>query len=95
MGLHHRSDLPPLLQALPRSLAKASGLGLTNEGADPSVKPMADSSYLRDKADQALRLARDSTDPMLQKSLTELALEYSARAAAIEALALGEDPEAD
>jgi hypothetical protein len=56
---------------------------------------MADSSYLRDKADQARRLARDSTDPMLQKSLTELALEYSVRAAAIEAQALGEDPEAD
>jgi hypothetical protein len=56
---------------------------------------MADASHFRDKAEQCLRLARDSTDPSLVKNLTELALEYSARAAAIEALALGEDPEED
>jgi hypothetical protein len=56
---------------------------------------MADALYFRDKAEHALRLAHDSTDPMLQNGLTELALEYSARAAAIEAVALGKDPEED
>jgi hypothetical protein len=54
---------------------------------------MADSSYFRTRAEQALRLANDSTDPVLQKSLIELAREYLARAAAIEGKALGEDPE--
>jgi hypothetical protein len=54
---------------------------------------MADPLYFREKAEQALRLARDSTDPMLAKSLKELAVEYIARANAIEASALGEDPE--
>jgi hypothetical protein len=53
---------------------------------------MADSSYFRDKAEQALRLARDSTDQMLVKSLTELTIEHSARADAIEAATLGKDP---
>jgi hypothetical protein len=52
---------------------------------------VADASYFRDKAEQAMRLARDSTDPVLQKSLTELALEYFARAVAIESGALGQD----
>ena len=56
---------------------------------------MAESSYYRDKAEQAMRLAKDSTDPVLQKSLTELALEYFSRAVAIETQALGEDPEDD
>jgi hypothetical protein len=59
------------------------------------VSLMADSAYFRDKAAQALRLASDSTDPMLQKSLTELAAEYTARAIAIEALTLGKDPDDD
>jgi hypothetical protein len=54
---------------------------------------MADSSYFREKAEQALRLARDSTDPILVKSLTEFAAEYLARAAAIESIELGMDPE--
>jgi hypothetical protein len=54
---------------------------------------MADSSYLREKAGQCLRLARDSTDPMLIKSLTELAAEYSARAIAADAAAFGKGPE--
>jgi hypothetical protein len=54
---------------------------------------MADPLYLREKAEQALRLARDSTDPMLAKSLTELAREYLAQANAIEGTTLGEDPE--
>jgi hypothetical protein len=44
---------------------------------------------------QALRLASDSTDPMLQKSLIELAAEYTARAIAMEALPLGQDPDHD
>jgi hypothetical protein len=56
---------------------------------------MTDSSYYRDKAEQAMRLAKDSTDPVLQKSLTELALEYLSQAVAIEAQALGEDPDDD
>ena len=54
---------------------------------------MADASYLRDRAEQALRLAKDSTDPVLQKSLTELAVEYLARAAAIDGLSLSKDPD--
>jgi hypothetical protein len=53
---------------------------------------MADSSYLRDKAEQALRLARQNTDPMLVKSLTELAHQYLAQADAIDGVALGDDP---
>jgi hypothetical protein len=60
-----------------------------------SGEPVADASYFRDKAEQAMRLSRDSTDPMLQKSLTELALEYFARAVAIEAGAFGQDPDDD
>jgi hypothetical protein len=55
---------------------------------------MADSSYFRDKAEQAMRLAKDTSDPVLQRSLTELALEYFSRAVAIEA-AFGEDPDDD
>ena len=54
---------------------------------------MSDPSYFREKADQCLRLARDSTDPMLVQSLTELALEYAARAAAIDGLVSGKAPE--
>jgi hypothetical protein len=54
---------------------------------------MAKSSYFLDKASQALRLARDSTDPGLIRSLTDLAAHYTARASAIEAS--GEDPEDD
>jgi hypothetical protein len=53
---------------------------------------MADSSYFREKAEQCRRLARDSTDPILIKGLTDLALEYFAQAVAIEAKALGNDP---
>jgi hypothetical protein len=60
-----------------------------------------DHSHLRDKAEQALRLARDSTDQVLVKSLIEVAAEYLGRADAIDlvkslkevAAALGEDPE--
>jgi hypothetical protein len=60
-----------------------------------SGEQVADASYFRDKAEQAMRLARDSTDPALQKSLTELALEYFSRAVAIEAGALGQDSDDD
>ena len=56
---------------------------------------MPDTSYFREKAEQCLRLARESTDPMFVNSLTELAQEYNAQANAIEASALGEDPEDD
>ena len=60
---------------------------------------MTDSSYLRDKAEQALRLARDITDQVLVKSLIEAAAESLGRADAIDlveglkdvAAALGED----
>jgi hypothetical protein len=54
---------------------------------------MADSSYYRDKAEQALRLARQNTEPMLVKSLTELAQHYLAQADAIDGAAFGKDPE--
>jgi hypothetical protein len=56
---------------------------------------MADALYFRDRAEQAMRLAKDSTAPVLTASLTELALEYFARAAAIEAQAFGKDPDED
>ncbi len=63
---------------------------------------MTDSSYLRDRAEQALRLARDSTDQVLVKSHIEVAAEYLGRADAIDlvtslkevAAALGGDIEA-
>ena|ERR1700730_12211464 len=42
--------------------------------------PMADTSYFREKAEQCLRLARESTDSMSANSLTELAQEYTAQA---------------
>jgi thiamine monophosphate synthase len=54
---------------------------------------MADCSYFREKAEQCRRLARDSTDPVLIEGLTDLALEYFAQAVAIEAKALGKDPD--
>lgn len=52
---------------------------------------MSDPSYFRDRAGQCLHLARDSTDPMLVQSLTELAAEYVARAIAMEAMSPSED----
>jgi hypothetical protein len=55
-------------------------------------EPMADSSYFRDKAEKALRLARQNTDPMLIKSLRELAHEYLAQADATDGTARGDDP---
>lgn len=62
---------------------------------------MAYSSYLRDKAEQALRLARDNTDQVLVKSLIKVAAESLGRADAIDlvkylqevAATLGKDPE--
>jgi hypothetical protein len=56
---------------------------------------MADSSYYRDRADQALRLARDGTDPLLIKTLKAFAAECNAKADAIDGVALGEDPDPD
>jgi hypothetical protein len=56
---------------------------------------MADSSFYREQAARALRLARDSTDPVLRDSLTELAREYNTRADALDGVALGKDPEDD
>jgi len=53
---------------------------------------MADASYFRDKAEQAMRLAKESTDPVLTADLTQLALEYFSRAVAAEAQVLGNDP---
>ena len=60
---------------------------------DRAVSRMADASYFRDKAEQAMRLAKESTDSVLAASLTELALDYFSRAAVIEAQVLGKDPE--
>ena len=56
---------------------------------------MTDSTFYRDKAAQALRLARDSTDPVLVKSLTEMAREYIARADVLDRVVLGKDPNDD
>jgi hypothetical protein len=56
---------------------------------------MADSSFYREKAEQALRLARGSTDPVLIESLNEMAREYIARADAIDGAVLGMDPNDD
>jgi hypothetical protein len=41
-------------------------------------------SYFREQADRCRRLARDSTDPVLQLSLRRLADEYKMRADEIE-----------
>jgi hypothetical protein len=54
---------------------------------------MAASSYFRDRAEQALRLSKDSTDPTLIKRLREFGQEYLTRADAIDSSALGADPE--
>jgi hypothetical protein len=56
---------------------------------------MVDSSFYRDKAEQAFRLARESTDPVLIESLNEMAREYIARADALDGVVLGEDPKDD
>ena len=56
---------------------------------------MADPTFYRDKAEQALRLARGSTDLVLIDSLKEMAREYLARADAIDGVALGQDPDDD
>jgi hypothetical protein len=55
---------------------------------------METSLYLREKAEQARRLARDSTDCSLQISLRRLADEYDTRAdeRLDEEIALGMDP---
>jgi hypothetical protein len=42
-----------------------------------------------------MRLAKDSTDPVLSHNLTEFALDYLARAALLEAVSLGKDPDDD
>jgi hypothetical protein len=52
---------------------------------------MTDASHFR--AEQALSLAQQNTDPLLIKSLTALAAEYSARADIIEGSAFWKDPE--
>jgi hypothetical protein len=54
---------------------------------------MPDSSYFRDRAEQALRLAKDSTDPTLIKSLREFGQENLTKAEAIDGGALGTDLE--
>jgi hypothetical protein len=53
---------------------------------------MADSSYYRERAEQALRIARASIDPELTKSLMAFATDYNRIADAIDGKALGEDP---
>jgi hypothetical protein len=54
---------------------------------------MADASYYRDRAEQALRLAQDNTDPLLIQTLKAFAAECNAKADAIDGATLGEDPE--
>jgi hypothetical protein len=54
---------------------------------------MVDSSYCGEKAAQALRLARENTDPYLIKTLRAYAAECNAKADAIDGEVLGEDPE--
>ena len=56
---------------------------------------MTDLSFYREKAEQALRLARDSTEPVLINSLTEMAREYIARADVLDRVVLGKDPNDD
>jgi hypothetical protein len=103
--------LPPLGPLiLPRATRLArfpcsSGVGYRSSTSPLAMSimsvAMAYSSYLRDKAEQALRLARDNTDQVLVKSLIEVAAESLGRADAIDlvkylqevAAALGEDPE--
>jgi hypothetical protein len=54
---------------------------------------MADSSYYRDRAQQALHIARDNSDPELVKSLKAFAAEYAAIADVIDTKILGKDPD--
>jgi hypothetical protein len=54
---------------------------------------MADSWYYQDGAEQALRMARDSTDQWVIKTLQAFATECIAKADALDGKALGEDPE--
>jgi hypothetical protein len=54
---------------------------------------MSDSTYYRERAEQALRMARGHIDPELIKSLKTFAAEYNAIADAIDARAFGEDLE--
>jgi hypothetical protein len=57
---------------------------------------MSDSSYFRQRAAQARRLADSATDPKLAASLTRFADDYDAQADAIEAAATkGIDPDHD
>jgi hypothetical protein len=54
-------------------------------------------TFFREQAARAVRLARDSTDPMLQISLRKLAVEYKTRADELEddeiaVQVLGPDP---
>jgi hypothetical protein len=52
---------------------------------EPSGEPVADSYFYRLKAEQALRIARDNTDPELIEGLREFARENLAKANAIDA----------
>jgi hypothetical protein len=54
---------------------------------------MADSTFYREKAERALRLARGMTDPVLIDSLKEVARECLARADALDGAELGQDPD--
>jgi hypothetical protein len=57
---------------------------------------MAASSQYRDKAEQIQRIVRRSSDPMLIKSLEDLARENLAKANEIDAAAFsGKDPAGD
>jgi hypothetical protein len=56
---------------------------------------MADASHYRLKAEQALRIARESTDLWLIETLNAYAAECNAKADAVEAGALREDSDGD
>jgi hypothetical protein len=56
---------------------------------------MAQSFYLREQAERARRLARDSTDPNLRDSLMRLADEYAAQASAQESEDASDDAKDD
>jgi hypothetical protein len=56
---------------------------------------MSNSDHWREKAEQAVRIARDNTDQHMIKTLQAYAAECNATADAIDAKVVGEDPEDD
>ena len=54
---------------------------------------MAKASYFDERAKRCIRLAKQSSDPILSADLTKLAADYAARAAAIVSAKLKQGPE--